>query len=158
MPSHSKLKLFSFGGLRLKNPPPPKTSMDDAAMLPEMNAGWLDLATFGWITPLMTLGYSRPLEATDLYKLPDHRSSTHIAHQILTSFNERQKRAGNYNCRLARGEVKAGWRTIWWTLTGNRTEREKQWREIDGKQKASLLYAMNDSVRWWVSSAINPCS
>jgi hypothetical protein len=135
----------------MKNPPPPKTSLDDAAVLPEMSAGWFSFVTFGWITPLMILGYSRPLEAPDLYKLPDNRSSSYIADRILVSFDVRRKKAENYNSRLANGDVKAGWRAIWWTLKGNRTEREKRWREVDGKRKASLVYAMNDSVKWWVS-------
>ncbi|KIM84372.1 hypothetical protein PILCRDRAFT_96946 [Piloderma croceum F 1598] len=138
---------------RLKKPPPPKTSIDDAAMLPEVTAGWFGLATFGWMTPLMTLGYSRPLEAPDLYKLPGNRSSAYIADQILASFDARRKKAEEYNSRLASGEVKPGWRAIWWTLRGNRTEREKRWREMDGKRKASLVFAMNDSVKWWFWSA-----
>ena len=139
----------------MKRPPPPKASIDEAAMLPEMTAGWFGLATFEWMTPLMTLGYSRPLEAPDLYKLPDNRSSAYIADQILASFDARRKKAEEYNSRLATGEVKAGWRVIWWTLKGNRTEREKRWREVDGKRKASLVYAMNDSIKWWVSSVIS---
>ena len=138
----------------MKKPPPPKTSIDDAAMLPEVTAGWFGLATFGWMTPLMTLGYSRPLEAPDLYKLPDNRSSTYIADQILASFDARRKKTEEYNSRLASGEVKPGWRAIWWTLRGNRTEREKRWREVDGKRKASLVFAMNDSVKWWVSTKV----
>src|ERR1700691_1578855 len=138
----------------MKNPPPPKSSMDDAGMLPEVSAGWLSLATFGWITPLMILGYSRPLEAPDLYKLPDNRSSAYIADQILASFDVRRKAAEAYNSRLANGDVKAGWRAMWWTLRGNRTEQEKRWREVDGKRKASLVYAMNDSIKWWVSIAV----
>lgn len=144
---------YSFGGFRMKNPPPPKTSIDDAAMLPEMAAGWLGLATFEWITPLMTLGYSRPLEAPDLYRLPHNRSSAYIADKILTSFDARRRKAEDYNARLSKGEIKVGWRAIWWTLRGNRSEREKRWRAVDGKQKASLVYAMNDSVKWWVSNA-----
>jgi hypothetical protein len=147
-------EIFSFGGLRMKNPPPPKASIDDAAMIPEVTAGWFGLATFGWITPLMTLGYSRPLEAPDLYKLPHSRSSAHIADQILASFDKRRKKAEDYNTRLASGEVKVGWRAIWWTFRGGRTEREKRWREVNGKRKASLVYAMNDSIKWWVSIVI----
>ena len=117
-----------------------------------MTAGWFSLTTFEWISPLMLLGYSRPLEATDLYKLPDDRSSAQIADKILASFEARRKKANDYNSRLANGAVKAGWRTVWWTLRGNKTEREKKWRELDGKRKASLAYAMNDSVKWWVSN------
>lgn len=121
-------------------------------MLPETTAGWFSLLTFQWITPLLALGYSRPLEAPDLYKLPDHRSAAYIADRILDSFETRKIKANEYNARLADGDVKAGWRHIWWAVKGNRVEREKHWREVSGKRKASLVYAMNDSVKWWVSN------
>lgn len=138
-------------GFGMKNPPPPKGSIDDAEMIPEATAGWFSLVTFGWITPLLYLGYARPLEASDLYKLQADRSASYIADRILASFNARQTVADEYNSRLAKGEVKAGWRIIWWTLRCNRARREKRWREIDGKRKASLALAMNDSVKWFVS-------
>lgn len=118
-------------------------------MIPEYTAGWLSLLTFGWISPLLSLGYARPLEVSDLYKLQDNRSATYIADKITTSFEARLKKAETYNTRLASGEIKPGWRIIWWLLRGNKAEREKRWREVGGKKKASLVYAMNDSVKWW---------
>lgn len=129
--------------------PPPKDSLDDAELIPEATAGWWSLLTFGWITPLLSLGYVRPLEAPDLYKLQDHRSSAVIADKILTSFQRRREEAEAYNVRLAKGEITPGWRALWWSLRGNRSSRERQWRETDGKKKASLALALNDSVKWW---------
>lgn len=120
-------------------------------MIPEATAGWFSLLTFEWITPLLSLGYARPLEASDLYRLQDDRSAAYIADKILTSFEARRIRANEYNERLANGQVKAGWRNIIWTLKGNRADREKHWREVAGKRKASLALAMNDSVKWFVS-------
>lgn len=120
-------------------------------MIPEATAKWYSLVTFGWITPLLSLGFARPLEASDLYKLQEHRSAAYIADRISASFDARKKKADEYNASLAKGEVKPGWRIIWWTLRGNRAVREKQWREVTGKRKASLIFAMNDSVKWWVS-------
>lgn len=124
-------------------------------MLPEMTAGWMSLILFEWVTPLLSLGYSRALEAPDLYKLPDDRSAAYIAAKIEASFDARRKKANEYNERLAKGDVKAGWRVIVWTLRGKRAEREKKWREVGGKRKASLAYAMNDSVKWWVSRSLS---
>jgi hypothetical protein len=60
-----------------------------------MTAGWFSLLTFSWMNSLMTLGYARPLEASDLWKLQDHRSSGVIAEAILTSFDARRKRPTN---------------------------------------------------------------
>lgn len=119
-----------------------------------MTAGWFSLLTFSWLNPLMGLGYARPLEAPDLYKLQEHRSSSIIADKITASFEARVKAADEYNARLASGEVKPSLRQrVIWTLKRNRADREKRWREVDGKKKPSLVYAMNDSVKWWFWSS-----
>jgi hypothetical protein len=131
------------------DPPPPKDSIDDADMIPEMTAGWFSIVTFSWITSLLALGYARPLEAPDLYKLQDNRSAAVIAEKINNSFEARRKVAEEYNTRLASGEISAGWRKVWWTLRGNRAEHERQWREKDGRRQPSLMYAINDSVKYW---------
>jgi hypothetical protein len=133
-----------------KPPPPPKESLDDAEFLPEATANMLDLLTFGWLTDLMSLGYKRTLEATDLYKLSPDRGAARIADEINASFDCRQEKAMEYNRRLANGELQPGlWRNIIWTVKGNAKERERKWREIDGRKKASLTWAINDSVKWW---------
>ncbi|KAJ6577412.1 P-loop containing nucleoside triphosphate hydrolase protein [Mycena capillaripes] len=132
-----------------KPPPPPGGTLEDASLSPELTASWFNLIFWGWMTPLLALGYARPLEATDLYKLGDERASAYIAEKITTSFDRRHKAATEYNTRLANGDINPGWRAIWWTLRGSRVEREKRWREIDGKRKASLIWAMNDSIKWW---------
>ncbi|KAI0360140.1 P-loop containing nucleoside triphosphate hydrolase protein [Trametes cingulata] len=132
-----------------KEVPPPKDSLDDADLIPEVAAGWWSILTFGWITSLMALGYARPLEASDLYKLQDHRAAAVVAEKITKSFEARQAAAAEYNARLERGEISPGLKGIWWSIRGNQAEREKQWREKDGKKRASLTLALNDSVKWW---------
>lgn len=129
--------------------PPAKPSVQDAILIPEATAGWYSLLTFSWLNPLLSLGYVRPLEVSDLYKLQDDRSAAVIADRILTSFEARRARAQEYNARLANGEISAGWRHIWWFIRGNRVDREKAWREKHGKRSPSLLLALNDSVKWW---------
>ncbi|EGN97738.1 hypothetical protein SERLA73DRAFT_111068 [Serpula lacrymans var. lacrymans S7.3] len=136
-----------------KDPPPPKSSLDEADITPEVSASWLSLLWFGWMTPLLSLGHMRPLEATDLYKLPHERTAAQIADKILASFDERCKRADEYNVRLTRGDIGPGLKGLWWSATGNRVERERQWRENDGKRQASLVLAINDSIKWWFWSA-----
>ncbi|KAF5342067.1 hypothetical protein D9611_001575 [Ephemerocybe angulata] len=137
-----------------KPPPPPIGSVEDSELIPEASANWLSLVTFQWITPLLALGYARPLEAPDLYKLQDYRSAAAIADKINASFDRRQKEAAEFNRRLANGEVKPGLRKLWWTIApGSAEEKEKQWREVTGKKKASLMWALNDSVKWWFWSA-----
>ncbi|KAG9315260.1 ABC transporter [Chiua virens] len=145
----------SLSSINLKNPnpPPPKPSIHNTVLTPEASAGLFSRLWFLWLTPLLSLGYSRPLEASDLYKLPDERSATHIANAILTSFERRRQEAAIYNERLANGQVGPGLKGLWWSVRGVRAEREKAWRERDGMRKASLALAMNDSVKWLFWSA-----
>ncbi|KAG7444868.1 ABC transporter [Guyanagaster necrorhizus] len=132
---------------------PPKASIQEAELLPEVQANWFDILTFGWITALLTLGYARPLEAPDLYKLQDSRGAAFIGDRITASFEKRCSAAEAYNRRLLNGEIKPGMKALWWTLRGNRTERERKWRETDGQRKPSLVLAINDSIKWWFWSA-----
>jgi hypothetical protein len=115
-----------------------------------MTAGWFSILTFGWMNSLMTLGYARPLEAPDLWKLQEHRSSEVIANAILDSFDARRKRADEYNTRLANGEIKPPLRLrLMSRLRGDGEARLKRWVEKDGKKQPSLMMAINDSVKWW---------
>ncbi len=102
----------------------------------------------------MTLGYARPLEASDLWKLQEHRSSEVIAKAILDSFETRRRKADEYNTRLANGEIKPPLRVrLMSALRGDREKRLKQWVEKDGKKQPSLSLAINDSVKWWFWSS-----
>ncbi|KAJ8086007.1 hypothetical protein PM082_004826 [Marasmius tenuissimus] len=131
-------------------PPPAKESIDDADIIPEVSANMFSIITFEWITPLLRLGYRRPLEAPDLYKLQDDRSAAVIGNRILESWERRQKEADEFNARLASGEISPGLRKkVWWTVRGGRAEREKEWREKTGRKSPSLALAMNDSIKWW---------
>ncbi|PPQ64144.1 hypothetical protein CVT24_008774 [Panaeolus cyanescens] len=132
-----------------KPPPPAKKSLDEALLIPEATAGLLSIITFGWITPLLSLGYARPLEGPDLWRLQPDRGAAHIADEITASFERRLKQASEYNTRLANGEIKPGLKGLWWSIRGNREAKEKEWREKTGRKKASLVWAMNDSVKWW---------
>ncbi|KAG2040579.1 P-loop containing nucleoside triphosphate hydrolase protein [Suillus americanus] len=143
--------LFPFR--RNGSPPPPKKSIHDADIIPEATAGFASLLFFTWITPLLSLGYARPLESSDLYRLQEERGALPIADAILKSFKTRQKNAAEYNERLTKGEIGPGLKGLWWSIRGVRAEREKQWREKGGKHKASLILAMNDSIFWWFWSA-----
>ena len=119
-----------------------------------MNAGWFSLLTFGWMNSLITLGHARPLEASDLWKLQDHRSAGVIAEKILSSFDARRRKADEYNARLAKGEIKPPLSLrVMSQLHGDGEERLKRWREKDGKAEPSLTWAMNDAVKWWFWSA-----
>lgn len=118
-------------------------------MLPEATANIFSIITFGWISPLLNLGYARPLEATDLYRLQADRGAAYIANAITDSFERRVREAEEYNKKLADGEIGPGLKGVWWSISGKREAKEREWREKTGKKKASLVWAMNDSVKWW---------
>ncbi|KAH9003061.1 ABC transporter [Lactarius hatsudake] len=150
----SKVHRFVKGLIVPLDPPPPKESIDDADYIPEMTAGWFSLLTFSWMNSLMTLGYARPLEAPDLWKLQEHRSSEVIANAILDSFEARRKKADEYNTRLSNGEIKPPLKLrLMSALRGDSGERLRQWMEKDGRKQPSLTLAINDSVKWWFWSS-----
>ncbi|OJA11555.1 hypothetical protein AZE42_10287 [Rhizopogon vesiculosus] len=135
------------------SPPPPKKSIHEAILTPKATAGSVSLLWFSWTTPLLSLGYARPPESPDLCKLQEERGASKIADVIVNSFAARQEKAAEYNERLAKGEIGPGLKGLWWSIRDVRAEREMQWREKDGKRKASLVLALNDSVFWWFWSA-----
>ncbi|KAI9463348.1 ABC transporter [Lactarius psammicola] len=146
----SKIHRFVKGLVIPLDPPPPKESIDNADYIPEMTAGWFSLLTFGWMNSLMTLGYARPLEASDLWKLQEHRSSEVIANAILDSFEARRRKSDEFNTRLANGEIKPPLRLrLMSALRGDGEERLRKWVEKDGKKQPSLTLAINDSIKWW---------
>jgi hypothetical protein len=106
----------------------------------------------------MRLRCSRPLEATDLYKLHDHRASGAIAERIAMSFEKRQNQ--EHNTRLSNGEISPGLKGVWWSIRGRRQESEREWKEKTGEKKASLTLAVNDSVFWfwWSAGILRPIS
>ena len=130
---------------------PPRASIDDAPYyVPEASANFMDLLTFGWLTPLLSLGYSRPLEASNPYVLLPERGAACAADRIEASFTRRQKVAEKYNARLARGDVDPGpLNVVLWMLNGKREEKEKRWCELGRRENVNLAWALNDSVKWW---------
>ena len=137
-----------------KEVPPASGTLEDCTLIPEATANPLSLLTFQWITPLLSLGYARPLEATDLFKLQADRQASVIAARILESFEKRIADADAYNARLASGAVKPSLlQSAWWTLRRDFAARENRWRVCTGRKRPSLVMAMNDSVAWWFWSS-----
>ncbi|KAI3491312.1 hypothetical protein L1887_44347 [Cichorium endivia] len=63
----------------------------NAKMTPEATANWFSLCCFAWIDPILTAGYTRPMEKNDLYLLPPDRCSDRLGAQLLTALDKRQK-------------------------------------------------------------------
>ncbi|CAE6379048.1 unnamed protein product [Rhizoctonia solani] len=50
-------------------PAPPPASLADASMTPLASASFVSILTYAWLTPLMTLGWQRTLQAPDLWRI-----------------------------------------------------------------------------------------
>ncbi|KAG8940930.1 hypothetical protein FRC00_012675, partial [Tulasnella sp. 408] len=134
-----------------RNPPPPAPkSLEDAEVTPIATANILSLLTYHWITPMITLGYQRPLQAPDLWKMDPTREAGTLSSEFDRAWARRVEEANAWNDRLAKGEIKPslGKRTSWRlkSVFGKRSfaEQEEAWRKSEGQKHASLVWALND--------------
>ncbi|KAL0070194.1 hypothetical protein AAF712_002684 [Marasmius tenuissimus] len=128
----------------------PPSSIEDARLIPEVGASWFSYITFSWMTSILALGYARPLETTDLYRLDDSKAAEAYAERILMSFERRKRESDAYNQSLDDGTARPPVAlAVWWTLLGKAEERAQSWRKRTKRAKPSLALACNDAVFWW---------
>ncbi|TDL20835.1 ABC protein [Rickenella mellea] len=146
-------------------PPPPRASLEDAPVIPIVHASLFSKLTYSWITELMILGYQRTLQAPDLWKMDPSRESAFLSAKLDAAWACRTAEANEWNEKLQNGEINPGSfkRASWafkaclfgWSLkssSGDKTsikERreayERRWREVDGRKRPSLAWALNDT-------------
>lgn len=105
----------------------------------------------------MTLGFQRPLQATDLWKMDSSREAEYLSAQLDNAWSRRVARATDRNARLLDGEINPSIaRRSWWgvkALAGGNSlaKQEERWRSVDGKVEPSLVMALNDvlGVSFW---------
>ena len=134
-------------------PPPPKIISDDAQLplTPEATANWLSLITFGWLNNLLSLGYARPLEKSDLYRLPPRRDCAKYAARIEEAFQRRKTHAEKINAEIDNHELQPPLRLrLVWALTGDSTSQYGAWVANHPRAEPSLALALNDAVFWWL--------
>ncbi|KAI1813566.1 ATP-binding cassette transporter protein [Poronia punctata] len=73
-------------------PPVPKERQES----PEPSAGFFSKLTFNWMAPLMDVGYKRPLEQIDLWKVNPERSAHPMTTKCKESFDRRVKNGDKY--------------------------------------------------------------
>ncbi|KAI0914134.1 ABC transporter family protein [Ustulina deusta] len=73
-------------------PPVPKERLESG----EVRAGFFSRLTFQWMAPLMSVGYKRPLEQGDLWKVNPKRSVDTMARKCAESFERRVKNGDKY--------------------------------------------------------------
>ncbi|KAL7419852.1 hypothetical protein Q5752_005768 [Cryptotrichosporon argae] len=155
-------------------PPPPPKSLDDATEIPLATTNIVSRLTFHWVTPIMSLGYQRPLQATDLWKLDPSRESDLLSNKFIEALNKRQAAAREWNAQLDTVSVpkrrRAQW-ALYAALSGSlpadyaqfgpaatygdrRRTFENEWRQRSGKKKGSVTWALNDSLTGFWSGGI----
>ncbi|KAI8633111.1 ATP-binding cassette transporter protein [Xylariaceae sp. FL1651] len=73
-------------------PPVPKEKQESR----EASAGFFSRLTFQWMAPLMNVGYKRPLEQADLWKVNPKRSADKMTTKCIESFERRVKNGDKY--------------------------------------------------------------
>ncbi|KAG8714199.1 hypothetical protein FRC09_017893 [Ceratobasidium sp. 395] len=132
------------------NPTAPPHTLDDTPLLPEIQASWLSRLTFWWLNPLMSQGYSRPLQATDMYQLGESKAAHVYSTRLQESFARRWEAVEAFQARVKKGEARPPvWSRVLWTITGSRKAKEELWRRAADKCQPSLAGALNDTVFWW---------
>ncbi|KAF8972123.1 hypothetical protein BDZ97DRAFT_1913365 [Flammula alnicola] len=137
-------------------PPAPPASLADAPELPLTSASLFSMLTYAWITPIMTLGYQRTLQATDLWKLDKARTAAVLSEKFDDAWAIRKSKAETWNADLAQGLITPTFfrRLSWFFLSipagrkysDRHTALEEQWRDNDGRKAPSIALALNDTM------------
>ncbi|KAK0235808.1 ABC protein [Armillaria nabsnona] len=146
-------------------PPPARTSLSDAPVIPLVDASLLSKLTYSWITPMMVLGYRRTLQAPDLWKLHSSQESRFLSERLDAAWERRVRRAQEWNAMLDSGKMKPSiiLRALWTVralrYASNYQEHiillENRWRTVTARQNPSLAWALNDvfGSMFWIGGA-----
>ncbi|KAL1410703.1 hypothetical protein Q8F55_001645 [Vanrija albida] len=156
-------------------PPPVPESLDDAKDIPVATASWFSRMVLAWLDPLMVVGFKRPLESADLWKMDESRQAEVVCQRLLGNIAKRQAARKAYNEQLATAKPSAWRRARWATKAVYRrklgsdfaaygpdsthAERvatlEAEWRAKSGKRGggAAIARALLDSFPaiWWAA-------
>ncbi|KAF8530145.1 ABC protein [Hysterangium stoloniferum] len=142
---------------------PPPLSFDAVDVMPLNEASLWSVLTFAWITPIMTLGYQRPLQATDLWKMDPRREVSGLVKLLDDSWTKRVHQAKEWNAKVKAGEIQpTSTKKAFWAVKALTGIFREGWRGeyasyIDewGHREASLAWALNDTFGWqfWIAGA-----
>ncbi|PWN51467.1 putative ABC transporter [Violaceomyces palustris] len=85
------------------------SSQDDRCKLsPEYGSGLLSQLSFSWLDDLLTVGYTRPLDEQDLFKLGQEKASKLTGDRLLRSFDERWSRQRSRSVQIDHQDKQEG--------------------------------------------------
>ncbi|KAF8217563.1 multidrug resistance-associated ABC transporter [Mycena galopus ATCC 62051] len=70
-------------------PPPAPPAFGAGKLMPEQNASIFSRLVFAWLGPILSVGFTRPLEADDLWSLPPERLTNAMAQKLQDNFYAR---------------------------------------------------------------------
>ncbi|MCO5549813.1 hypothetical protein L7F22_003287 [Adiantum nelumboides] len=113
---------------------------------PEMEANWLSLLSFQWLSRILSIGYTRPLQADELYSMPEHRRAKVYADRLEEAWNRRTAEAKAKNAQP--------YKPLFLTSTWKKIRRQP----IDDKKQRyepSLTWSLNEvAFNWfWMGGA-----
>lgn len=125
-------------------------------VLPEMGANLFSIITFGWLHRILTIGYTRPLVAEELYSMPDHRQAKVYAARLEEAWARRTERSKLAMEKEREKNIKTekspsfATRSLWRILRRDIDAEEKLWKKRQqDRHKPSLTLALNDVVLIW---------
>ncbi|CAE7233383.1 unnamed protein product, partial [Rhizoctonia solani] len=74
-------------------PAPPPASLADASMTPLASASFVSVLTYAWLTPLMTLGWQRTLQAPDLWRVRAEEEAGPLSQLLDEAWERRVEKA-----------------------------------------------------------------
>ncbi|CEH19612.1 abc transporter [Ceraceosorus bombacis] len=133
-------------------------SIADAAcyatpVFPEVHASWLSLLTFGWLSRILSIGYTRPLQADELYSMPEHRRAHLYADKLEQAWERRVAIAKQQSAR----KTKPGLASKLACLRPSTIASKLRGQPVAARQphRPSLTLALNEvTLSWfWVGGA-----
>jgi hypothetical protein len=105
-----------------------------------------------------TLGYQRTLQASDLWKLDEARTSASLVNRFESAFKRRVEAAEQWNKGILDGTIHPSVfrRTSWFFRSRGSSQRyeelEDNWRRESGRESASIALALNEVLGtfFWV--------
>lgn len=137
-------------------PAPPPSNLWSAEETPLAKASIFSILWFSWITPIMTLGYQRTLQASDLWKLDENRTSAVLADNFEKALAKRFEDAEKWNKGILNGTIHPSVfrRAVWFfrslaSLThfsDAYASLESDWRREGGQKSPNVALALNDTL------------
>ncbi|KAF8317717.1 ABC protein [Clavulina sp. PMI_390] len=141
----------------LSPPRPPHSSLDDAPEIPVATAPLWSLLTFSWVFEIMMIGWKRPLQADDLWRMDASRQASLLSAKLQASWTQHVEAAKEWNAKLDSGAARPHYiRRAWWFVRtrGNAARREQRlqaWK-LKSRAKASLMMTLIDTFgfQFWL--------